>query len=688
LTPADWEHAAQAIRDYDYRFGGVASTSGTETPPKFTFFPMAGNLARDLWRNNYVDLDPTSGIRDWNCRNYSYNGHDAVDVDLRSFGEQRIGVPLFAAEDGIVIAVTDTYFDENNCPNGPCGTPANYVILRHAGGRQTYYWHLKQYSATVAVNDSVVAGQQIGLTGSSGNSSWSHLHLAVYDDIGATLIEPFAGPCRPGESEWVEQPPFNGTLFMRDFGVSYIDPATEPLWPQVMSRTGQIALTDPILYYWFFPYNLPANSTWRTQFERPNGTIAFDSGTRSFGYSVFLRNPWFWHNWNITEMHTTPGTWRILFDINGQRMVEAPIEVVFLRTAEFNHAPEPIGVSLEPTQPTPDDVLICRVDTDQVLDDLDYDIVRYHYVWEVDDVVVRDVTTAGQSDVIARGTAPAGTTVRCTVTPSDGTADGPPASASSAVTACTATDPVAPEASPRGKSRYVSMVPGNSGLQVGIRMTLVDVDGFPGINGSQLWVGPPRNYPEEDSSDPTRTFVGAALQCDPYFTDWGTINVLQVFGAELVPGSTYDVHTVSLDCFASFGAAADFSTPTTFGTGKWGDTAPLYDGDDPGAPQPDFNDIAAVVGKFLADPAAPIKALSQLQPNVVLADRSVNFKDIAAAVSAFLGVTYVDTVPNAGPCACPSSVTCGATSCSTDLVCAPGFCIDGFCTDECGRCTP
>ena len=116
---------------------------------------------------------------------------------------------------------------------------------------------------------------------------------------------------------------------------------------------------------------------------------------------------------------------------------------------------------------------------------------------------------------------------------------------------------------------------------------------------------------------------------------------------------------------------------------------PLYHGDDPTALQPDFNDIAAMVQKFLAAPGAPIKAVAQLQPNCVFPDRPIDFKDIAAAVVAFLGTpTYADS--NYGPCPCPPEVLCGDTLCANDLQCVghgDGFCINGFCTDPCGRCT-
>ena len=73
---------------------------------------------------------------------------------------------------------------------------------------------------------------------------------------------------------------------------------------------------------------------------------------------------------------------------------------------------------------------------------------------------------------------------------------------------------------------------------------------------------------------------------------------------------------------------------------------------------------------------------------MAIPERAVSFKDIAADVSAFSGTAYVDLLGITGPCACPSAVTCGDTACLNDIACGSGYCIDGFCIDACGRCTP
>src|SRR6266404_5757700 len=74
---------------------------GTAKP--YPFVPLAGTEWQDRFVNNFVDLDPSSpGILDWDCTDFTYDGHTGHDIDLRSFGEQDVGVPVFAALDGTV----------------------------------------------------------------------------------------------------------------------------------------------------------------------------------------------------------------------------------------------------------------------------------------------------------------------------------------------------------------------------------------------------------------------------------------------------------------------------------------------------------------------------------------------------------------------------------------------------------
>ncbi|NXY96364.1 M23 family metallopeptidase [Streptomyces sp. BR123] len=55
------------------------------------------------------------------------------------------------------------------------GAYGNNVVIKHADGTYTQYGHLS--SLSVSVGQQVTPGQQIGLSGSTGNSSGPHLHF-------------------------------------------------------------------------------------------------------------------------------------------------------------------------------------------------------------------------------------------------------------------------------------------------------------------------------------------------------------------------------------------------------------------------------------------------------------------------------------------------------------------------------
>jgi len=388
----------------------------TAAPAPYAFYPQAGTHYEDLWISNYVDLDPSSSILDWDCWSYTYNGHGGSDSLVRSFGEQLVGVPVYAAQDGVVVTTADGHPDMNIVWGG---LPPNFVIIDHGDDREAYYFHLKNGSVAVSPGEVVVAGQQIGLAASSGMSSYPHLHLETVD--GTSITEPFTGDCLAGPSGWVAQIPLVTTPFAWDFGFSRVDMQPYSL-PTELPRSGQIAFADPLIYHWLMLPSLPPFSTWRVVYKRPDGSSALDSGTVGFGNTVhFNFSYWYW-NYDIAEMHSLAGTWSLELFINGDLLVDAPVDVVAVYDPVANHVPEPITAQILPVDATFADVLHTVVSGDPVVDDRDYDIVRYHYSWTVDGAVVRDVTTAARSDTLPAQSN--GGIVKCQVTPGDGIAEG------------------------------------------------------------------------------------------------------------------------------------------------------------------------------------------------------------------------------------------------------------------------
>ncbi len=136
--------------------------------------------------------------------------------------------------------------------------------------------------------------------------------------------------------------------------------------------------------------------------------------------------PNFW--FTLPNLQAFPGTWHVKIEINSQQVVYVPIEVVLTPTPNFNRPPAPISAHLEPADPSPDRAVFCRVDTDPVMDDLDWDLLQYRYQWRVNGNIVRDNVFAGHADALRKGAFNLGDTVQCTVTANDGHVNGTPVS--------------------------------------------------------------------------------------------------------------------------------------------------------------------------------------------------------------------------------------------------------------------
>lgn len=93
---------------------------------------------------------------------YSSTNHDGIDI-----GGSVNGQAADSIGGGKVIAVG---YDENGY--------GNYVEVDHGNGYTSLYGHLQK--ATVKQGDTISAGQQVGVIGSTGNSSGPHLHLRVH----------------------------------------------------------------------------------------------------------------------------------------------------------------------------------------------------------------------------------------------------------------------------------------------------------------------------------------------------------------------------------------------------------------------------------------------------------------------------------------------------------------------------
>jgi murein DD-endopeptidase MepM/ murein hydrolase activator NlpD len=97
----------------------------------------------------------------WTYSHHSAEVRQALDF-IRTDGGETNGSPVLASAAG-----TATQHYEG-------GGAGNYIVIDHGGGWTTYYFHLDAFS--VGDGQQVAEGQQIGTTGSTGNSSGPHIH--------------------------------------------------------------------------------------------------------------------------------------------------------------------------------------------------------------------------------------------------------------------------------------------------------------------------------------------------------------------------------------------------------------------------------------------------------------------------------------------------------------------------------
>lgn len=98
---------------------------------------------------------------------YGSSNHDGIDIG--GSGGSLDGQAADSIGGGKVVTVG---YDANGY--------GNYVEIDHGDGYTSLYGHLQK--ATVKQGDTISAGQQVGVIGSTGNSSGPHLHLRVRKD--------------------------------------------------------------------------------------------------------------------------------------------------------------------------------------------------------------------------------------------------------------------------------------------------------------------------------------------------------------------------------------------------------------------------------------------------------------------------------------------------------------------------
>ena len=157
--------------------------------------PIDCVIGKDCWLANLVDLDTSSGVKDYKCEAESYNGHKGTDIAIRDLKAMQKGVAVLAAASGVVRNTRNGMADHGSTDASSlsvkgreCG---NGVVIKHAGGWETQYCHLGKGSIIVKSGQPVKKGQKLGLVGYSGNTTFPHVHMSTR--FKGNTIDPFIG---------------------------------------------------------------------------------------------------------------------------------------------------------------------------------------------------------------------------------------------------------------------------------------------------------------------------------------------------------------------------------------------------------------------------------------------------------------------------------------------------------------
>jgi murein DD-endopeptidase MepM/ murein hydrolase activator NlpD len=327
-----------AVAEANEANNSTSTAAFTADPPtslaeKFAL-PIAGVQNVDWVMGGYVDVNPKFFADDPNDFFQDFQGnksttrdfHNGIDIALANFRAQDDGVSVLAAAAGTVVDVRDGRFDRETALQ--FADVGNYVFIDHGNGWVSQYYHLRRDSILVSVGQAVVAGQPLGLVGSSGNSAGPHLHFEVQHN--KSPVDLFAAPA----SYWLATPPYvydpvlPHTLI--DSGVTndvydgvhtFLGPPLE----HFLEKPSDIAVFAPgaEVYAYATFASVRAGDTWKAQLYRPNGTLVNNFGPATFPADRPLDGGWY--RPGFTE--DVPGAWRVDFLYNDVKFGESTFTV-------------------------------------------------------------------------------------------------------------------------------------------------------------------------------------------------------------------------------------------------------------------------------------------------------------------------------------------------------------------------
>lgn len=247
--------------------------------PKFGL-PIDCKLGDDCYIMHYVDHDPTSKIIDFGCGRQTYDTHNGTDFGIANLQVMQQGVAVTAIADGIVLRIRDgvedhlvaNEDDKKAIEGQECG---NGIVIKHEDGWESQYCHLKQNSIVVKNGMKVKKGTTLGMVGSSGLSSFPHVHLSLRQE--GKIVDPFVGLTdKTGcditkKSLWEKSLNYTPTGLI-EAGFSSEIPSQQKLW-QGKFYDAQINSKSPQLIFWIHAFGVLENDQESFELINPNNQV-------------------------------------------------------------------------------------------------------------------------------------------------------------------------------------------------------------------------------------------------------------------------------------------------------------------------------------------------------------------------------------------------------------------------------
>jgi len=243
--------------------------------------PIDCTLGDTCFVQQYVDRDASDKHSDFSCGTLSYDGHKGTDFALPSLAAMSAGVDVLAAASGVVAATRD---DMPDILQGAEGAPdidgkecGNGILIKHTGGWETQYCHLKMGSIIVERGQQVDQGDMLGEVGLSGQTQFPHVHLSLRKN--GTVIDPYDADdsltCDGTDrySLWQNDMPYVGAGVI-SLGFSTSVPKYTAIKAGI-SPPKTLPKNAPALVLWGYVYGGQQGDILELQIDGPTGQVIF-----------------------------------------------------------------------------------------------------------------------------------------------------------------------------------------------------------------------------------------------------------------------------------------------------------------------------------------------------------------------------------------------------------------------------